>query len=87
MDVVWPITIVILAAIIIFLIQTIVKLRKEVEMWRQGRKMYKGNNLCSTCVKQYSTNCPRCTLYLMECSYYVSPQQQAAWDRSDPYEK
>lgn len=86
-SVVWFLTTIILLAALLSLIGFAVKLRQEVKMWTEGRKMYKGNNLCSTCVKHYQISCPRCTLYLMECSYYVSPEQEATWDRSDPYEK
>jgi len=79
--------IIILAVISLSLIGFTIRLNRELKMWREGRIMYKGNNLCSTCVKHYQKSCPRCTLYLMECPYYVSPKQATIWAASDPYEK
>jgi uncharacterized paraquat-inducible protein A len=86
-DVVLFFIIFILLAILIYLIINTVNLRKDLKMWQEGQKLYRGNNLCSTCVKHHQINCPRCTLYLMECPQYISPEKQAVYEASDPYEK
>jgi len=82
MNMAWVAVIIVLMA---SLLAYVIRLRLEVRGLKEGRLFF--GEKCLSCVKHNQASCPRCTRYLTECDYYVSPEQEAIWAASDPYEK
>jgi hypothetical protein len=84
MNTAWVIVIILFVAWVLTYLR-IITLEREIKKLNEGRKFY--GDKCRSCVKRNQASCPRCTLYLTECSYYVSPEQHAIWGKSDPFER